>query len=103
MHNKIDHVAIGAADLDQGVAALKSDLGVEVPRGGEHPAMSTHNCVMKAGEESFLEVIAVNPDAPPPGRTRWFTLDDPATQARLARIDRSDGRWRSPADAADTR
>lgn len=26
---------------------------------------------------------AIDPEAPAPGRTRWFTLDDPATQARL--------------------
>jgi hypothetical protein len=39
---------------------------------------------MQSGNESFLELIAIDPDAPAdPGRTRWFTLDDPATQARL--------------------
>ena len=84
MHNKIDHFAIGAADLDQGVAALQAALGVTVPRGGKHTAMSTHNCVMQAGGESFLEILAIDPEAPDPGRTRWFTLDDPATQRRLA-------------------
>ena len=84
MPNKIDHFAIGAADLDQGVAALESALGVTVPRGGKHAAMSTHNSVMQAGAESFLEIIAIDPEAPPPGRARWFPLDAPATQARLA-------------------
>ena len=84
MHNKVDHFSIGAANLDQGVAALEGALGVSVPRGGKHAAMSTHNCVMQAGGESFLEIIAIDPEAPPPGRIRWFTLDDPTTQARLA-------------------
>lgn len=84
MHNKIDHFAIGVATLDQGVAAMEARLGVTVPRGGKHDAMSTHNCVMQSGNESFFELIAIDPDAPDPGRTRWFTLDDPATQARLA-------------------
>lgn len=83
MHNKIDHFAIGAADLDQGVTAVESALGVTVPRGGKHAAMSTHNCVMQAGGESFLEIIAIDPEAPPPGRARWFTLDEAETQARL--------------------
>ncbi len=81
--NKIDHFAIGADSLEQGVAALKEALGIEVPRGGKHEAMSTHNCVVQAGKESFLEIIAIDPDAGDPGRTRWFTLDDPMTQARL--------------------
>ena len=84
MHNKIDHFSIGARDLDQGAAALRDALGVIVPRGGKHAAMSTHNCVMQAGDESFLEIIAIDPEAPPPGRVRWFTLDDPTTQDRLA-------------------
>lgn len=84
MHNKIDHFAIGAATLEQGVAALKDALGVEVPRGGKHDAMSTHNCVMQAGNESFLEILSIDPDAPDPGRARWFSMDDPKTIARLA-------------------
>ena len=82
-NNKIDHFAIGAASLEQGVAAMRDALGVEVPRGGKHEAMSTHNCVMQAGNESFFELIAIDPDAPEPGRARWFTLDDPTTRARL--------------------
>ena len=85
MHNKVDHFAIGAQTLEQGVAAMEARLGVTVPRGGKHAAMSTHNCVMQTGNESFLELIAIDPDAPAdPGRTRWFTLDSAATQERLA-------------------
>lgn len=85
MQNKIDHFAIGADTLEQGTAEMETKLGVTVPRGGKHDAMSTHNCVMQAGNESFFELIAIDPDAPAdPGRTRWFTLDDPATQVRLA-------------------
>ncbi len=84
MNNTIDHIAIGASSLPAGVAALKTTLGVEVPKGGKHEAMSTHNCVMQAGNESFIELIAVDPDAPDPGRVRWFTLDDATTITRLA-------------------
>ncbi len=85
MNNKIDHIAIGANTLDQGVAEMQTLLGVTVPRGGKHEAMSTHNCVMQLGNESFFELIAIDPEAPSdPGRTRWFTLDDPATQMRLS-------------------
>lgn len=83
IHN-IDHFAIGASSLENGVRTLKENLGVEVPNGSKHDAMSTHNCVMQSGNESFLELIAIDPDAPDPGRVRWFTLDDPKTTARLA-------------------
>lgn len=84
MYNRIDHFAIGAETLEQGAAALSDQLGVDVPRGGKHVVMSTHNCVMQAGNECFLEILAIDPDAPGPGRARWFSMDNPATQARLA-------------------
>lgn len=89
MNNKIDHFGIGAASLEVGISALQTQLDVETPRGGKHDTMSTHNCVMQAGGESFLEVLAIDPDAPPPGRARWFSMDDPATIARLAELPRA--------------
>jgi len=84
VQNKIDHFAIGADSLEQGIADMEAKLGVSVPRGGKHDAMSTHNCVMQAGNESFFELIAIDPEAPAdPGRVRWFTLDNQSTQERL--------------------
>ena len=83
MLNKIDHIAIGCSSLEAGNAFLQDRFGLTVPAGSKHTAMSTHNCVMQAGNESFFELIAVDPEAPAPGRARWFSLDDPATRARL--------------------
>lgn len=83
MTHKIDHFAIGTSRLDEGVAALEERLGVRVPDGSKHTLMSTHNCVMQAGNESFFELIAIDPDAPDPGRARWFTLDFPETQQKI--------------------
>ena len=80
-----DHLVIGAADLTQGVDWAAGQLGVALPPGGAHPRMGTHNHLTALGPDSFLEVIAVDPTAPPPGRPRWFALDDPAQRARLAR------------------
>ncbi|QMU59178.1 MAG: VOC family protein [Boseongicola sp.] len=84
MQNNIDHFAIGAASLEQGVEAMKEALGVEVPRGGKHDAMSTHNCVMQSGNSSFFELLAIDPDAGDPGRARWFSMDEDRTKARIA-------------------
>ncbi|WP_298816496.1 VOC family protein [uncultured Roseibium sp.] len=83
MQNKIDHIAIGCKDLDSGAAAMETILDVAVPLGGKHAAMSTHNRVMQAGNESFFELISIDPEAPEPGRVRWFSLDDANTQRRL--------------------
>ena len=84
MNNNIDHFVIGTVGLEKGNAALNKLLGVEVPRGGKHDVMGTHNCVMQAGNGCFLELLAIDPDAPKPGRRRWFTMDDPRTVARIA-------------------
>jgi len=46
--------------------------------------MGTHNVLLSLGAESYLEVIAIDPGAPAPSRPRWFALDAPQTQARLA-------------------
>ena len=41
----------------------------------------THNRVMAISSEGipdcYLEVIAIDPEAPEPGRPRWFGLDNP--------------------------
>jgi hypothetical protein len=37
--------------------------------------MGTHNRLLKLGEGFYLELIAIDPQAPPPGRPRWFGLD----------------------------
>lgn len=84
MNNEIDHIDIGTISLDIGVAALEPLLGAAIPRGGKHAAMSTHNCVTRIGDKCFLELLAIDPEAPAPTRRRWFSMDDPATQARIA-------------------
>lgn len=84
MTNRIDHIVIGATTLEAGGKALEHSLGVAIPDGSKHDAMSTHNRVMQIGNSAFLELIAIDPGAPDPGRARWFALDDPATQARLS-------------------
>lgn len=85
MTTRMDHIVIAAAHLEQGVDYVREKLGVEIPKGGEHPSMGTHNHLMQLGRDTFLEVIAVNPAAPPPLRPRWFGLDDPAVQHSLVK------------------
>jgi hypothetical protein len=58
---------------------VRRALGVDVQPGGEHVRMGTHNRLLKLGEKLYLEVIAVNPEVPHPGRPRWFQLDEPAS------------------------
>ncbi|EYC50656.1 hypothetical protein AZ34_05980 [Hylemonella gracilis str. Niagara R] len=83
----IDHLVIAAHSLAQGVAWCEAVLGVEPGPGGEHPLMGTHNRLLALGNgthpNAYLEIIAINPQAPAPGHRRWFDLDDPGLQAAL--------------------
>ena len=74
--NRLDHLVIAANSLEQGVEFVRSTLGVEIPKGGVHQTMGTHNHLMQLGNESYLEVIAIDPDGLVPNRPRWFNLDE---------------------------
>jgi hypothetical protein len=83
----IDHLVIAADTLEQGAAWCEATLGVAPGPGGRHASMGTHNRLLDISgapfERCYLEIIAIDPAAPAPGRTRWFGLDDPALQAAV--------------------
>lgn len=70
-----DHLVLAARDLAQGAAWLEERLGVPLAGGGKHARMGTHNRLLGLGEGLYLELIAIDPQAPLPGRPRWFGLD----------------------------
>ena len=84
----LDHLVIAAASLDQGVAWCVATLGVTPLPGGQHPLMGTHNRLLKiatpAYPDAYLEIIAIDPAAAPPGRARWCGLGAAALHASLA-------------------
>ncbi len=88
MNACIDHLVVAAASLEQGVAWCEATLGLRPTAGGQHPLMGTHNRIFDISGPGharvYFEIIAIDPHAPPPGRVRWFDLDDPALQAAVA-------------------
>lgn len=78
----LDHLIVMADTLDAGVAWCEATLGVTPGPGGRHPLFGTHNRVLSLATPAFplayLEIIAIDPEADAPGRTRWFDLDDAA-------------------------
>jgi hypothetical protein len=78
-----DHIILACDQLAAGVEYLAQLTGVTPQIGGRHPTMGTHNAVLKLGPKLYLELIAIDPDAPKPKRPRWFGLDNKALQARL--------------------
>ncbi|MDQ0679765.1 hypothetical protein QFZ30_003147 [Arthrobacter pascens] len=85
---EVDHLVVAAASLEQGVAWCEVTLGITPGPGGKHPLMGTHNRVFSIASAEFpgayFEIIAIDPDAPSPPRRRWFGLDDPELQRRIA-------------------
>ena len=73
--NRLDHIVVAAHSLQQGVDYLQETLGVEIPKGGFHSTMGTHNHLMQLGNEAYFELIAIDPDAELPPHPRWFALD----------------------------
>ena len=79
-----DHLIVACNDLESGVRWVTERLGVEPQPGGRHAVMGTHNALLRLGRRCYLEVIAIDREAPAPMRPRWFGLDDGVTQATLA-------------------
>ncbi|MEO1775332.1 MAG: VOC family protein [Pseudomonadota bacterium] len=92
MTTVIDHLVIGAIDLEEGAAWAARTFGVAPGGRGAHVLMSTHNLLWRldrvhapaGAPPAYLEIVAPDPTAADPLRPRWFGLDDAHTRARLA-------------------
>jgi hypothetical protein len=73
---RLDHLVVAAQTLQEGVEYVQNVLEVVLPpEGGQHPLMGTHNRLLTLGGGVYLEIIAIDPEAPKPARPRWFELD----------------------------
>lgn len=79
----IDHLIVTAPNLKSGVQWVRDVLGATPELGGKHLSIGTHNCLLRLGEKTYLEVISPDPNAPDPGRPRFFDLDN-VIEPRLA-------------------
>jgi hypothetical protein len=85
----LDHLVVAAHTLEAGVAWCEATFGIVPGPGGRHPLMGTHNRLLSIATPAFprayLEIIAIDPQAPAPGRPRWFDFDDASLRAAIER------------------
>jgi hypothetical protein len=73
----VDHILLGAADLDRATEIVAQKTGVQPVYGGKHPR-GTHNALLSLGKTTYLEIIGVQPGAKPEGFEGLAKLDKPA-------------------------
>ena len=51
----LDHITIVAPTLEEGAGHVHDQIGIDMPAGGRHPEMGTHNLLLRLGDDVFLE------------------------------------------------
>lgn len=72
----LDHLLLGTADLEEGVAWVRDRLGVEAAFGGRHENLGTANYLLSLGEDVYLEILGPDPEAAPRDEPLPFGIEE---------------------------
>jgi hypothetical protein len=74
--SRVDHLVYATPDLSRGVEEIEKLLGIRATAGGQHPGRGTRNALVALGPTAYFEILAPDPEQPPPKEPRPFGLDE---------------------------
>ena len=71
----LDHLVYAVPNLENAIEEFERRLGVSPALGGRHEGLGTHNAILPLTGESYVELMAADPNAQAPNQARPFGLD----------------------------
>lgn len=73
--DNVDHLVYAVPNLEKAIADLEKLMGVAPVMGGRHRSQGTHNALVHLGNQTYLEIIAADPENDTFSGERWMGLD----------------------------